>query len=418
MHRRRSLFFTGVRIVSMGVLGALLVLLHYILKTPQPLKSTLPGKSHLFKWTHGHVFYTVLGSPDAPPLVLLHTPAIGGSSYEFLALAEGLAPHYCVYALDLLGFGLSDHPGINYTSETYTTLCSDFLTQVVQRSAIVVASGWSCNYALAVTRSVPQLCERLVLLSPRSFFHHKQESGTTLHLLQQPLVGLLVYAFLVMPGIVRIVLAWQKHVSDVAKSELRYTYASSHQLGAQHAVVALLTGQLQLDVWDVSETLSTPTLIMIGANITSVDESIINLDATNDAVQEVQVQGAAFWPHQEQPAEVVLQLLHWHMPNTFGTDDNGSSVDTATSGALAEASLAEAQTREIPGTALETTGYTEEDEDNTSGEHVEAYCVKCKEKRIMQDPTNVVTKNGRNAKTGTCPVCSTTLFRFITTEKE
>ena len=52
-------------------------------------------------------------------------------------------------------------------------------------------------------------------------------------------------------------------------------------------------------------------------------------------------------------------------------------------------------------------------ENTMADEKVEAYCVKCKEKRIMKDPTDTVTKNGRSAKTGTCPVCGTKLFRFV-----
>jgi hypothetical protein len=48
-----------------------------------------------------------------------------------------------------------------------------------------------------------------------------------------------------------------------------------------------------------------------------------------------------------------------------------------------------------------------------SAERTQAYCVKCREKREMQDPERIVTKNGRNALEGTCPVCGTKLFRFI-----
>jgi len=46
-------------------------------------------------------------------------------------------------------------------------------------------------------------------------------------------------------------------------------------------------------------------------------------------------------------------------------------------------------------------------------EKAAAYCVKCREKREMQDARKIVTKNGRNALEGTCPVCGTRLFRFI-----
>lgn len=44
---------------------------------------------------------------------------------------------------------------------------------------------------------------------------------------------------------------------------------------------------------------------------------------------------------------------------------------------------------------------------------MEAYCVKCREKREMKDPKDVTMKNGRHAVEGTCPVCSTKLFRMV-----
>lgn len=43
----------------------------------------------------------------------------------------------------------------------------------------------------------------------------------------------------------------------------------------------------------------------------------------------------------------------------------------------------------------------------------EAYCVKCREKREMQDAKEVTMKNGRNAMEGKCPVCGTKLFRMV-----
>ncbi len=44
---------------------------------------------------------------------------------------------------------------------------------------------------------------------------------------------------------------------------------------------------------------------------------------------------------------------------------------------------------------------------------VEAYCVKCREKRDIKDPEEVTMKNGRPAMQGTCPVCGTKLFRML-----
>ena len=40
---------------------------------------------------------------------------------------------------------------------------------------------------------------------------------------------------------------------------------------------------------------------------------------------------------------------------------------------------------------------------------VEAYCVKCKAKKEMQNATDVVFKNGKSATKGKCPECGTTM---------
>ena len=44
---------------------------------------------------------------------------------------------------------------------------------------------------------------------------------------------------------------------------------------------------------------------------------------------------------------------------------------------------------------------------------VEAYCVKCREKREMSDGEEVTMKNGRKAMQGKCKVCGTKLFRIL-----
>jgi len=41
-----------------------------------------------------------------------------------------------------------------------------------------------------------------------------------------------------------------------------------------------------------------------------------------------------------------------------------------------------------------------------------AFCVKCRQKRQMQDPRPVFLANGSPGTRGTCPVCGTALFRI------
>ncbi|MFW6174591.1 MAG: DUF5679 domain-containing protein [Chloroflexota bacterium] len=43
---------------------------------------------------------------------------------------------------------------------------------------------------------------------------------------------------------------------------------------------------------------------------------------------------------------------------------------------------------------------------------LDAYCMKCREKRTIESPQQVTMKNGRPATRGTCGVCGTTLFKI------
>ncbi len=43
---------------------------------------------------------------------------------------------------------------------------------------------------------------------------------------------------------------------------------------------------------------------------------------------------------------------------------------------------------------------------------MQAYCVKCKTKREMANPTKVTLRNNRPATKGTCPICGTGMFRI------
>lgn len=40
------------------------------------------------------------------------------------------------------------------------------------------------------------------------------------------------------------------------------------------------------------------------------------------------------------------------------------------------------------------------------------YCVKCREKREIKDAVEGVMKNGRPCVKGTCPTCTTKMFRI------
>ena len=43
---------------------------------------------------------------------------------------------------------------------------------------------------------------------------------------------------------------------------------------------------------------------------------------------------------------------------------------------------------------------------------MEAYCLKCRVKREMSNPTAITMKNGKPATEGKCPTCGTKMFKI------
>ncbi|HEY7415667.1 MAG TPA: alpha/beta fold hydrolase, partial [Ktedonobacteraceae bacterium] len=312
MQKVSKFIWAGVKLLVLCLCGALFVIVRYILATPQPLESVLPGESHLYRWKRGHVFYKVTGDVAAPPIVLWHAPAIGGSGYEMRLLVEQLARAYRVYIPDMLGFGLSDHPEGTYTASLYVELYRDFLQDVVGQPAELVGSGLSANYCVEVAARNAELCTRLVLLSPLSLFgEHKRPLWLTFFL-QNTLSGFFLYALATSRILLRNSIAKRLRLASIyiSSDELEYTYAVAHQLGAQRAVLALFAGYLDLPVSQRLATLQVPMLILWGEYVL---QELYHTAPLSGQTQVETLSGAGTRPHEEQPHRIAGLILSAHL---------------------------------------------------------------------------------------------------------
>lgn len=397
-----------------GLLTLLLVTLRYILRTPQPLQSALSGGAHLYKWTKGHVYYHTQGIPDAPPIVLLHAPGIAASAYTMRALMDDLAKHYQVYALDLLGFGLSDHPALPYSADMYVQLGHDFLKEIVGRPATLVAVGLSCNYSVAIAALEPTLCERLVLLSPTTLLKKRSTSLWFAPILAQPLPALVLYAILTRKPLLRAVIARQHGYSPKSITEIQLAHytAVAHQFGAEHAPIAELAGKLQIDVTQQIEQISQPILLLWGVHALNDQVSWLSQHDFPAHIQLALVHNAGLSVQEEQPQAVISHILAW-LPCHTQEDVTFAPTET-TQPVQPEAEKSVDVHTESQERYEKQEGQKEQDA--ATSPTLEAYCMKCKQKRPMLHPTEVVTKTGRHALEDTCPVCGTKLFRFIASQ--
>jgi len=106
------------------------------------------------------IHYFVGGAGE--PLVLVH--GLGGRALDFAPLMPALAKQHRVYALDLLGYGNSDRPDVDYS----VTLQTGILRQFLDRQGLtrVDLAGWSMGgwIALEFASQLPERVHRLVLL--------------------------------------------------------------------------------------------------------------------------------------------------------------------------------------------------------------------------------------------------------------
>jgi pimeloyl-ACP methyl ester carboxylesterase len=99
---------------------------------------------------------------SGPPLLLIH--GIGGDADEWVFCLEPFSASHRVIALDLLGFGRSDKPLIDYHIAGFVEVVDQFLQALkLERAAILGESlgGW---IASAFALEFPHIVEKLVLI--------------------------------------------------------------------------------------------------------------------------------------------------------------------------------------------------------------------------------------------------------------
>lgn len=257
-------------LIISGALGAMAVYNRATETLAGELDTILTGEARRYPWKYGDMFYEVKGAPDAKPLLLIHSFWPGASSFEWRKNVDVLAEHFRVYTLDLLGFGLSDHPAIDYEAELYTDLLNDFLKEVIGKPTIVTAHGLTCAFIIACAFRRPQLFERLVLVSPPTEIL-ADHFPDPLHamwksLLRSPVFGQFIYNQLTSRRAIRQYydkLGYQD-LGLLTDELVEYIFTSAHQPNSRYAAAASLNGYLTLNAHEPLAHLQVPVIAAWG----------------------------------------------------------------------------------------------------------------------------------------------------------
>lgn len=276
-----------------------------------PLQAPLPDVPQYYLWDEGRIFYQVAGPSDAPPVLLVHGINAAAFSYEMRKqCVPPLTERFRVYALDLLGFGLSDRPPLGYTPEVYIHLIGDFIRDVIAEPAHIIASSLSAAFAIAAKardqRSGRRMARRLVCICPTGLDRLNEPPGAAQQalgtLLRTPILGQAFFNLIASkPSLWYYLLQrsyyWARYVTP---DMITQYYNSAHQLGARWAPAAFLGGDLNLNVASEWRQIESPTLIVWGrqASFTPVEDADAFLES-NPAARLHVFEQCGLLPHDE-----------------------------------------------------------------------------------------------------------------------
>ena len=106
------------------------------------------------------IFYVVKG--EGEPLLLIH--GYGAGSWVWEKQMDILSRNYKVYALDIIGYGFSDRPRIEYTRETYIHFLRDFMDGLGIERATLIGNSMGGGIAWAMAALFPNRVEKLILI--------------------------------------------------------------------------------------------------------------------------------------------------------------------------------------------------------------------------------------------------------------
>jgi pimeloyl-ACP methyl ester carboxylesterase len=273
-------------------------------------------------WRGHNIRYTVLGS--GRPLILIHGfgAAIGHWRNNIPVLA---AAGYRVFALDLLGFGASDKPAIDYNLDLWVDLLKDFSAEQVREPAIFVGNSIGALLSLMVLADAPDLATGGILLNAAGGLNHRPDElalplrfvmGTFTKLVGSDWVGPFLFNFVRQKPRIRRSLQQVYHDHTAITDELvDLLYEPSCDPGAQKVFASILTAPPGPRPTDLLPDIHQPLLVLWG----EVDpwtpiagaKLYQDLAAQHQQVQFVSIPDTGHCPHDERPAEVNRLILEW-----------------------------------------------------------------------------------------------------------
>jgi len=223
----------------------------------------LSKQSNLQKFTNVNGYrirYLEDGPTDGKVLILLH--GIGASAERWSRVIPTLSRDYRVIAPDIIGFGYSDKPALEYTMDFFVDFFKVFLDNLGISKASIIGSSLGGHIATEFAIRFNHIVEKLVLVSPAGMM---RKSSPTLDR---------YFMAALYPEHQRVYEAFSEMVydSNTINQEILMDFINRMSLpNAKYAFMSTLLGiRYAPDLRGRLSSITAPTLLMWGENDTTI----------------------------------------------------------------------------------------------------------------------------------------------------
>lgn len=191
MKKKISIFaiLTTLAAITMHIINKII---NYIATIDNLLKNS---EENYYEWRFGNIHYKKSGSGQ--PILLIHDLNTYSSTNEWNKVIKYLSKTNTVYAIDLLGCGLSEKPNLTYTNYLYVQLVTDFIKHIIDEKSNIVVTGTSSSFVLMACANNKEMIDKIILVNPESIVElakiPTKRTKILKFIINLPIVGTLVY---------------------------------------------------------------------------------------------------------------------------------------------------------------------------------------------------------------------------------
>ncbi len=290
--------------------------------TTQQLTSTNTLDQLTWTWQGHKIQYTVMGVGQ--PLLLIHGfgASIGHWRKNLPVLAE---KGYRVFAIDLLGFGGSDKPALDYTVELWQKQIKDFWSAHISEPTVFVGNSIGGLLSLMAIADFPEIARGGVLINCAGGLNHRPEElnlpmqlimGAFTKLVSWQVTGRLIFNNIRQKQRIRRTLFQVYSNREAVTDELvDMLYEPSCDPGAQQVFTSVLSAPAGPTPTELLGRLQHPLLVLWGEDDpwTPIAGAAIyqELAAGDRNTEFYPIPNAGHCPHDEKPDMVNNLISNW-----------------------------------------------------------------------------------------------------------